>query len=241
MKKLLALLMLVFPVMGMFNDVEMYSDERPKKYLVFQHIEQTHFKQESNPLERTISYVKHIFLSAGYVEIPLENKYKSESKDTSLFYCFVSLNSEEKHSFFIDLSLAYYRNTENPLGLIKVHVPCELNTWSYPIVVKGWHGFSKVCNEMSWKNISCILQNRFLPWVSGGVTEIIFENEAVEKLYKDITNYGLENCISRVLITKEIKDSVYNFYVLSNSEHEKEFHAQLISKKIPHEKSCALI
>jgi hypothetical protein len=76
MKKLLALLMLVLPVMGMFNDVEEYSGKKPLNQFVFS----TYFKKdvnweyENDRLDKTIYTVNALFDKMGFVHVNERSK-----------------------------------------------------------------------------------------------------------------------------------------------------------------------
>jgi hypothetical protein len=230
-------------VRAMDKDIEMYSDEMPKKKLAFDipamfKDADDFFKDKFNNEKKEIVYLETYFFNKGYKKLPMQEEwhYLCSGGDT-LFLCFIPIDKEKKVSVFVDVSLSDYR--PNPDNLDYLSIKRAKFTfekkWSYPPIVDYWNGHTVKTAEMSWNCVYLILNHMFVICGDGNIP---YHNDMYQKLYKDIETFGLDSCISRILITRDHSTFVYHCYLLSSQVFEQKYSAVVSKSKLD---KCSII
>ncbi len=204
--------------------VEMYSDEMPKKTLIFQQdlpltISGGDLLNKEKANKEKSFLIEQFWTNKNYELIEYRITFRDCDKGTYLI--FVNMDKNNENSFFVDLSLPCERLITDDLIVFNIQKDSlSINQkWQYPVQYNYWGGEKEKVNEMSWKCIDLIIHHNF---VLAGKSPQLIENNAYKKLYNDIRKHGLEKCLSRLLITRNFEEKVYNFHTLSNSQEEHE-------------------
>jgi hypothetical protein len=200
MKKLLALLMLVLPVMGMFNDVEMYSDEMPKSKLIWQGNGSPYKILEKNGFVKCSPF---IFSQETY-------------NDSNDVYVKLNKNKNFEAAFFIK----YEKRAISIVDLKKNHFYVndgifKKDKWNIPRPTYFYTGKEDDAITLSWKYIDFVLHE-----FPGGETSTPYRNSCiyVAQLFDAIRNKGLENSIVRLLVQNPPNECLVYFIHSSKEE-----------------------
>jgi hypothetical protein len=202
MKKLLALLLLVLPVMGMFNDVEEYSDEMPTFTLVYQNVN---------------SFIKNIE-DHGYVRTECFQRIDDNSKNKN--FLFVKLKDKDFDSAI--LILKQLSREEEPKikkqEMIINKIAFSHTQWETPRLFLEQCGEKKV-NLLSWQYVHYLLHCTPMYSKMPKTREPYNEEEVI--LFKNIQTKGLRRSILRCFVLMSPDTEISKIYSVYNSEEEK--------------------
>jgi hypothetical protein len=202
MKKLLALLMLVLPVMGMENDVEEYSDKTMKNN-VFSPIKYSNVSpnlkiiyENTCPKNFCVNGFQNMSLTykeivkkmnkIGFVQVGLQEYYFKENMNTTNAMFF--FNKETSDFIFVILKKMSIFKLESFTGRVHelVNDPCK---WIFPRNTNSWNGKIDNFNELSWHHIDCLLNYSISS----------FNNDWNKALCEKVTKNTLEKSITRLV------------------------------------------